>query len=79
MAERFRITIEKAMRGGQDEVMFLDIYNKNYNGKTFGAILTGVDFRGLHYLMEYETQNDNGQGEDGDAVSHNRQERQSHL
>lgn len=47
-----------AIWGGQDEVMFLDIYNKNYNGKTFGAILTGVDFRGLHYLMEYETDKD---------------------
>lgn len=43
------------------------------------AIMTAQGGAREPMIIEYETQNDNGQGEDGDAVTHNRQERQSHL
>ena len=43
------------------------------------SLTTRVEANHQQYLRIYETPDDNGQGEDGDAVTHNRQERQSHL
>lgn len=43
------------LRGGQnEEILFIDAYNGTWEHRWSGTILTGIDYRCMHFILEYE-------------------------
>lgn len=59
MNTRLQKTLESLTRKAENEdAYFIDAYNGRWDAQVSGTILTGIDFRCMYFIMEYETDKD---------------------